>query len=460
MRSPKYTDVLKAAAVAGSKLTLKAYMVGGSVRRLLTGEPVTDIDLVVDATGGASKLAEAMAKALTPSSAPTSINILPTWEVRFGGIVVQINEPRRNGGSLVTSIYAPLSDRMKADSLRRDFTVNTLLLPVESSDPAVVIDPLAIGIHDLKHKVLRTPIDPFDTLTDDPIRMLRAARFAIVEDFDIDEELELAIQTLAPVMAEEPGEKINTEFTKIITSSRPADGIRLLARLNLLDKIFPEIAQLADVEQMTEYHDDDVFTHTLKVLDSVDSKLRLRLAALFHDVGKAATRKVQEGKAIFHGHQHTGAEQTKAALQRLRYSNKLIEDVMTLVEMHMIAYRTEWSDSAVRRLIRHAGELLEDLLFLYRADILARKEPHNNLKFFDHLTERIKSIDLEEIIHVKSPLKGEEVMQILKLSEGPEVGEAQKAIEQAIVDGKISPAVKDARRFLIKDYSLRLRGRT
>ena len=452
-------EILDVAARYEKESGSACYMVGGSVRRMLLDKKIYDLDIVVDGTGGAEELANEISSSFKGASKPQSINNFSTVEVRTKDIIVQISESEENPKVNYQSIYAPISDRMKADALRRDFTVNTLLIPVSDPKPDTIIDPLSIGIQDLNKKVLRTPLDAAQTFKNDPIRMLRTIRFCVSEGFEASDEIPGTIQKLSHLIAKEPGERINIEFSKIITSEFPSDGIGQMIGYGLLRHIFPDVEQLATIDQTTEYYDDNVLNHTLKVLDNSGPILRLRLAVLFHDIGKAQTRQVKGGKVVFHGHQYAGAELTRKELLKLRYPNKLIDEVTKLVEKHMIAYRPEWSDMAVRRLAHDAGELIDDLLLLYRADILARSRPHNDLTLFEHLMERIKMLDLEAIIHARSPLAGEEVMSILNLDEGPAIGEAQSAIEQAIVDGRIRSTARDAKSFLINDYMPRIKGK-
>lgn len=442
-------------AEAERTLDFAVYLVGGSVRRMLLEQETNDLDIVVDADAGAARLADQLVRLVPGASRPSSINDLPTFEVRTNGYTIHIADAARDGAADPATVYAPLSARMCSDALRRDFTVNTLLLPVAATSLDAIIDPLRLGIPDLQRRVLRTPLAPEVTIAADPIRLLRAVRFNVAEGFALEHNLPRVIRAMAGRIANEPGERVNMEFSRIITSPRPADAIRMMARLGLLKQIFPDVEHLSRITLPPEYADDDALSHTLKVLEASDPILRLRLAALFHDVGKAATVVLHEGRPTFPGHQYASSEKARTALQRLRYPNRLIEEVVKLVEMHMIAYRSEWSDTAVRRLVHNAGGLLDDLLLLYRADILSRTPPHNDLAIFQHLLERIKALDLEQIINARSPLSGDEVMALLQIKAGPRVGEVQEAVEQAIVDGRIPGTPEAARAFVLDEYGKR-----
>ncbi|HUX07559.1 MAG TPA: HD domain-containing protein [Acidobacteriota bacterium] len=459
MESIRLGQILTIADAAGKSEGVSAYLVGGSVRRLLAGRRMSDLDVVVDAPRGASRLAEILSQKVPYAARPVAVGSFPMVEVRCGDISIQISEPLRNITMDISGLGGPLSDAMKQDVLRRDFTVNTLLCPVGTPAPENIIDALGYGLSDFERRILRTPLEPQETIGNDPIRMLRAVRFSNLEGFAIDPALAAAIRAGAPKITTTPGERINMELSKILMGSEPSEGIRALVEHDLLRFTLPELSDLAQVEQPTDYHGDDVLSHTLKVLDNTKPELRLRLAALMHDLGKKSTKTEKEGRVVFHGHQYTGASEAKRVLQRLRYPAKLVDEVAAMVEMHMVAYRQEWSDTAVRRFIRKAGEQLDDLMELYRADILARKPPHDDLAEFEDLKKRIDAVDAEEIRKIASPLSGDEVMEILDLEPGPEVGNAIEAIESAIVDGKLTADSQAARNFLLKEFvSKRMEG--
>ena len=459
MQSILFDQVVAIAASQARSEGLNVYLVGGSVRRMLAGEKMADLDLVVDAPRGAQILAEALSKKIPYASRPVALGgTFPLIEVRAGKVAIQISEPARKIALDISGIHGSLSDAMKQDALRRDFTVNTLLALIDVPTAAGVIDPLGCGRDDLAAKRLRTPREARITIDDDPLRMLRAVRFANLDGLNIDTELAAAIRDAAPKITGMPGERIAAELNKILLGPKPSAGLRMMAAFELLHYILPEVAELADVDQPGEFHGDDVLSHSLKVLDAVRPELVLRLAALLHDVGKSATRSEKEGKVVFYGHQYTGSEEARDALRRLRYPVKVIEAVTRLIEMHMIAYRSEWSDSAVRRLVHKADEQVSELIELYRADVSARKPPYNDVSTVEELQRRVEELDLEQIRAAKSPLNGEEVMEILEIDPGPAVGEAMSAIETAIVDGKIPQEREAVRRFLIEDYKRRRKG--
>lgn len=454
MASLSLEELIVKAAESARAEGLTAYLVGGTTRRTILGLPLSDIDIVVFARGGAMALASALSSCLPNTPRPITIGMFPTVEIRCGEHVVQISESALKISAEASKNPEALHKATQEDALRRDFTINTLLMPLEKPEAAEVSDPLGVGLKDLKKKVLRTPLEPAATFADDPIRLLRAIRFSCVEGFQINRRLSEAIKRHSSMISAMPGERINYEFSKIITGPRPDDGIRKMLELGLLDHVLPEIAALSELKQPLPYHKDDVLTHSINVLRNVEQHLTLRLAALFHDVGKAATGKEVDGRIAFHGHEHAGIDTAAEALKRLRYPNKIITDVSRLIQLHMIAYRAEWSDRAVRRLVRKAGDRLDQLMKLYQADILARKPPYNKLTEFEDLERRMQSIDTETIKKFDLPVSGGDVMELLGIKQGPRIGEVLTAVEMAIVDGKIPNDREAAKTFLIHNFTI------
>lgn len=452
-----FFDIVSELKILSKDLDFDIYIAGGSVRSILLNKPVNNLDLVADKDKGAGQLAAILKEKFPKSSEPVAFNLNSNFLMKISGYQVQISDAKELNDTDYSSVYAPISDRMKADALQRDFTVNTMLLHISRPNPAEIIDPLALGKADLKRRILRTPREAGVTFTEDPVRMLRAVRFAVTEDFELSDDIIAAIDSLAPLVSSEPGERINPEFSQMLLSQEPEEAISLLLNLGLLNYLVPEIEELAVVRQPDSYYKDNLLSHTLKVLANSEPVLRLRLAALFHDIGKITCQQLKDGKIVFHGHQHSGVEIARKSLQHLRYPGKMIDDVCKLIEMHMIAYRREWSDTVVRRLVNTAGDLLDDLLLLYQADILARDEPYNDTGIFEDLIERIKLLDLDEVINVSCPLSGERLMELLNCTAGPAIGEARAAIEQAIIDGHINEEISEAENFLVKEYIPRLK---
>jgi poly(A) polymerase len=335
--------------------------------------------------------------------------------------------------------YAPESRKpdvrratLEEDLRRRDFTVNTLLMDLDGD----VEDPLG-GRKDLEAKVLRTPTDPIRTFEDDPLRMLRAIRFAAELGFTLAPDLLPAMRRtksrLAPPVISV--ERIADELRKMLASNRPMLALELLDQAELLEVILPEIAAAKGVPQ-TGYHTHDVFGHTLLTVEATPPDIVLRLAALLHDVGKPQTAK---GDGTFVGHEEVGAEIARTALERLRFSQKEIEAITKLVRLHLrpVFYRSEWSDGAVRRLARDAGPLLDRLMLLARADIAASAYPYPEK--MDELQARLDSVLAERPSRLAPLITGEDIMRIRGIGPGPEVGRIKQKLEELVIDGEISP---------------------
>src|SRR3989449_2018498 len=325
------------------------------------------------------------------------------------------------------------------DLCRRDFPINALLMDLDGK----IEDPLGAR-RDLEAKVLRTPADPLGTFADDPLRMLRAVRFAAELGFSLDPTLvpamrELKARLAPPVISIE---RIADELRKILISPRPKLGLELLDEAGLLEVILPEIAACKGVPQ-SGYHTHDVFGHTLLTVEATPPDLLLRVTALFHDAGKPATAK---GDGTFIGHEEVGAGIAKAALERLRFSQKEVDVVVALVRLHLrpVFYKSEWTDGAVRRLARDAGPLLDRLIALAQADIGASAYPEPEK--LDELQARLDQVRSERPSRLAPLISGEEIMAIRGIGPGPEVGRIKRRLEELVLDGEVPPdeqAVKD-----------------
>jgi len=297
-------------------------------------------------------------------------------------------------------------------------------------------DPLG-GRKDLEAKVLRTPADPIRTFEDDPLRMLRAVRFAAELGFELAPDLLPAMRQMKSRLAPPviSAERIADELRKMLGSDRPKLALGLLDQAELLEVILPEIAACKGVPQ-TGFHTHDVFGHTLLTVEATPPDLLLRTAALFHDVGKPQTAK---GDGTFVGHEEVGAEIARAALERLRFSQKEIETVTTLVRLHLrpVFYRSEWSDGAVRRLARDSGPLLGRLMLLARADIAASAYPYPEK--MDELQGRLDAVVAERPSRLAPLITGEDIMRIRGIGPGPEVGRIKQKLEELVIDGEIPP---------------------
>jgi len=428
-RAPQALDLASRFRSAGFKLAL----VGGSVRDILLGRLGHDLDFTTDA------LPEEIKKTIKGE-------VEDIWEIgakfgtigaRKGGIVFEITTYRSE--IHVAESRKPevkFGDSIEADLLRRDFTVNAMAIELTTETPTF-IDPHN-GVRDLLNKVLKTPGSPELSFGDDPLRMLRAARFAAQLGFTISTELLASMTKMAKRLEIISAERIRDEFMRIVMSPNPRIGITTLVDTGLCDQFLPEIPKLR-LEIDEHHHHKDVYEHTLTVVEQSmaledrlgGANLVIRLAALLHDIGKPKTRALIDGGGVsFHHHEVVGARMTKERLRKLRFDHDLIEDVSKLVFLHLRFYGYgggEWTDSAVRRYVRDAGELLNHLHVLTRADCTTRnkKKTENLATNYDHLEARIASLmEQEELLKIRPDLDGHEIMEILGIKTGPQVGKA------------------------------------
>ena len=415
---------------AADDLGSKAWVVGGYVRDKLLERPHPNPDVVVE-RGDALKLAERFAE-LAGAAPPVTFERFGTAQVTLLGHLVEFVNARAES-------YPPDSRKpdvrpatLDEDLRRRDFTINTLLMDFEGR----VHDRLG-GRKDLDAHVLRTPTDPLQTFADDPLRMLRAVRFATELGFEPAPDVLPAMRRmkgrLAPPVIS--AERIADELRRMLASPRPRHALELLDAGDLLDPILPEIAACKGVLQ-SGYHTHDVFGHTVLTVERVPADLVLRVAALFHDVGKPSTA-TPDG--AFTGHEIVGAELARSALERLRFSQKEIDTVVQLVRLHLrpVYYSSEWSDGAVRRLARDAGPVLDRLMALARADVAASAYPEPEK--LDELQARIEAVLRERPSRLAPLVTGEDVMRVRGIAPGPEVGRIKKRLEELVIDGEVLP---------------------
>jgi poly(A) polymerase len=425
-RDPVFPLLRGAADAVGAK----AYVVGGYVRDRLLGRQQPDIDVVVE--GDALPVAEAFARA-AHARPPVVFERFGTAQVRWGDRLVEFASARTE--SYVAESRKPdvRPATLEEDLRRRDFTVNTLLMDLAGE----VHDPLGTGLPDLRDRVLRTPDDPRRTFADDPLRMLRAIRFAAQLDFRLDDALLPAMRDLRD-RARPPKlsvERATDELRKVLTGPNPRRALELLDASGLLDVLLPEVAAGRGVEQ-GGYHLYDVLGHTFHTVEAAPLDLVTRLAALLHDVGKPATA-APDG--TFLGHEKVGAELARAALHRLRFSNEEAERVAHLVRLHLrpVYYEPEWTDGAVRKLARDAGPDLPRLLDLARADLAASR--YDRPEKLDELARRIDAVEAEQPSRFRIPVTGEDVMRELAIAAGPGVGRAKRRLDELVLEGTLEP---------------------
>ena len=428
-QAPAATDLAKQFKAAGFKLAL----VGGPVRDAILGRLGNDLDFTTDALPKQSeKILQNWADSVWDIGAAFG-----TVAGKKGEITVEITTYRSES-------YDPSSRKpdvefgksIEADLARRDFTINAMALELTTEQPTFI--DLFNGVSDLQNKLIRTPGKPEDSFTDDPLRMMRAARFMSQLNFAVDPAIINAIKNMASRLEIISAERIRDEFTKIILSSAPRIGITLLVETGLADYFLPEVPKLK-LEIDEHHHHKDVYEHSLTVLEQAigleqrlgGPNLTLRLAALLHDIGKPKTKQLIPGGGVsFHHHEVVGARMCKERLKKLRFDNHLINDVAKLTFLHLRFHgygSGEWTDSAVRRYVRDAGELLIHLHLLTRADCTTRnkKKAEGLAKTYDQLEKRIEDLMAqEELNKIRPDLTGDEIMKILGIKPSPMVGKA------------------------------------
>lgn len=428
-RAPIATELAAKFSAAGFKLAL----VGGPVRDAILGRLGNDLDFTTDARPDATKkILEKWADAIWETGREFG-----TIAGKRGDVTVEITTYRsENYDPESRKPEVAFGDSIAGDLLRRDFTVNAMALELTTTPPTFI--DLFDGVGDLAKQIIRTPGKPEDSFSDDPLRMMRAARFISQLNFSVDPAVATAITNMAERIKIISAERIRDELTKTLMSQNPRLGLTLLVETGLANFILPELPKLK-LEIDEHHHHKDVYEHTLKVLEQAIAledrlggpNLVIRLAALMHDIGKPKTRELIPGGGVsFHHHEVVGARMTKERLKALRFSNEEIEDVSKLVFLHLRfhGYGTgEWTDSAVRRYIRDAENLLVHLHVLTRADCTTRNQRKAELlaKTYDSLEERItKLMEEEELEKIRPDLDGRQIMEILNLRPSPLVGAA------------------------------------
>lgn len=442
-----HPELAQVGAVADS-LDLECYVVGGFVRDIFLGSPSTDIDFV--AVGSGIDLASAVARSLGRKARLSVFRSYGTAQVvlRQRGLELEFVGARRESYHRESRNPVVEDGTLEDDIARRDFTINAMAICVNAARLGELVD-MYDGLSDLEAGLIRTPLDPDITFSDDPLRMMRAIRFATRFDFTIVPETLEAITRNAARIEIIARERIATELMKIMESDRPANGWRLLARTGLLRHILPELDAMRGIETVNGRGHKDNFLHTMEVLDNVASRtdnVWLRWGALLHDIAKPATKRWDERQGwTFHNHNFLGARMVPRIFRSLRLpQGEPQKYVAKLVELHMrpiALVEDEVTDSAVRRLIHDAGDDLEDLMLLCRADITSKnpEKVRRLLDNFDHVKE--KMVELEARDHIRNyqpPVDGIEIMNTFGIGECREVGAIKNAIKDAILDGRVA----------------------
>ena len=436
------------------------YVVGGYVRDLLLGrKSPTDIDFVTESSG--IELAQAIAKSINPETKVSIFKTYGTAMFRYENLELEFVGARKESYSADSRNPQVEQGTLEDDQKRRDFTVNAMAISLNKDNFGELIDPFN-GMEDMEQKILRTPLEPVQTYSDDPLRMMRAIRFASTLGFSIEQKSLEAIEKEAKRIEIITVERIMVEFNKIMLSEKPSVGLEIMKKTGLLDIVLPELTALEGIEEVEGQKHKDNFWHTLEVVDNISKNtdnLWLRWAALLHDVGKVPTKKYVKGLGwTFHGHEFLGSKMVKTIFQRLKLplgkDMKYVQKMVKLSSRPIALISDDISDSALRRMLFDAGEDLEDLFTLCKADITT-KNSYKQEKFkknFEYVAKKIKEV--EEKDHVRNfqpPITGEEIMQMFNMKPSREIGILKERVKEAVLEGEIPNEHEAAKELVIQE---------
>ena len=436
------------------------YIVGGYVRDLLLGrKSPTDIDFVTESSG--IELAQTVAKSINPETKVSIFKTYGTAMFRYENLELEFVGARKESYSVDSRNPQVEQGTLEDDQKRRDFTVNAMAISLNKDNFGELIDPFK-GMEDMERKILRTPLEPVQTYSDDPLRMMRAIRFASTLGFSIEQKSLEDIENEAKRIEIITVERIMVEFNKIMLSEKPSVGLEIMKKTRLLDIVLPELTALEGIEEVEGQKHKDNFWHTLEVVDNISKNtdnLWLRWAALLHDVGKAPTKKYVKGTGwTFHGHEFLGSKMVKTIFQRLKLplgkDMKYVQKMVKLSSRPIALISDDVSDSALRRMLFDAGEDLEDLFTLCKADITT-KNSYKQEKFkknFEYVAKKIKEV--EEKDHVRNfqpPITGEEIMQMFNMKPGREIGILKERVKEAVLEGEIPNEHEAAKELVIQE---------
>lgn len=469
--------ILKKLASAADELKMPCFLIGGFVRDKILGRPTKDIDIVC--VGDGIELAELVAKKFSPAPQISVFKNFGTAQIKLNASnLKELSKVSPAGGDLEGPFDIEFVGARKEsynhnsrkpaveqgtiedDQNRRDFTINALAIILNEKDFGELIDPFD-GINDLQQKIIKTPLQPDITFSDDPLRMMRAIRFAAQLHFTIEEKTLEAIAQNAERIEIVSGERIADELNKIIMSDVPSVGFKLLHNSGLLKIIFPQMVELAGAEYIDGKGHKDNFYHTLQVLDNISKNtddLWLRWAAILHDIAKPKTKKFEEGHGwTFHGHEVVGGRMVPKIFNQLKLpQNEKMKFVRKMVELHLrpISLTKEnITDSALRRLLFDAGDDIDALMTLCRADITSKNKfkVKRYLENFEMVTRRLAEVEeSDKIRNWQPPITGEMIMKEFDLPPSRKVGDIKTAIREAILDGIIPNEYEAAYNFMIK----------
>jgi poly(A) polymerase len=450
--------LFKKIATAAKNVGVESYAIGGFVRDKILGRATKDIDIVC--VGDGILLAEETAKQFVPKPMVHVFKTYGTAQLKFEDDEIEFVGARKESYSPDSRNPQVENGTLQDDQLRRDFTINAMGIFLGENDFGALVDPFD-GLGDIERKILRTPLEPTQTFIDDPLRMMRAIRFAAQLQFTIEEKTLQAIATNAKRIKIITKERISEELNKILLSAKPSIGFDLLYKTGLLEIIFPEMVALAGAVIVDGYGHKDNFYHTLQVIDNIcetTDDLWLRWAALLHDIAKPATKKFEEGHGwTFHGHEAVGGRMVPKIFEKLKLpQNEKMRFVRKMVELHLrpISLTKEnITDSAIRRLLFDAGEDIDSLMKLCNADITSKNKQKVKRFLENFEMVRKRCIEVEESDHLRNwqpPITGEIIMETFNLKPSKEVGIIKDAIRNAILDGIISSDYDAAYKFMIE----------
>jgi len=453
-------EIFKIIKECSDELNQDSYAIGGYVRDIFLKRTSKDIDIVT--VGKGIDLAEKVHQKLGKDSHLSTFKNFGTAQIKWKDIEVEFVGARKESYDRNSRKPIVEDGTLQEDQDRRDFTINALAIGVSKNNYAQLLDPFG-GLNDLENKIIRTPLDPDITYSDDPLRMMRAIRFATQLNFTIEKNSFEAISKNKERIKIVSKERITDELNKIILAPVPSVGFKLLFNSGLLHLIFPEMVKLQGTETIKGLSHKDNFYHTLEVLDNTAKKsnnLWLRWAAILHDIAKPATKRFEEGHGFtFHGHEDRGARMVPKIFTDLKLPlNEKMKYVQKLVLLHLrpiVLAKTEVSDSAVRRLLFEAGDDIDDLMILCESDITT-KNP-NKVKRYMHNFEivRQKLIELEEKDKLRNwqpPISGEEIMHLYNIEPGRLVGVLKNALKEAVLDGIVENNYESAKNFLDEKF--------
>lgn len=450
--------VFKKIAHAAAELNVPCYVIGGFVRDKLLDRPTRDADIVC--VGEGITLAHKVAERFEPKPPVSFFKTFGTAHLRVKDWDIEFVGARKESYQYHSRKPDVLPGTLEEDQRRRDFTINALAISLNNEDYGKLIDPFD-GVADLKRQIIRTPLEPSQTFSDDPLRMLRAIRFAAQLHFTIAPDTFRAIKTNCERIKIISQERITEEFNKILLTEKPSIGLDLLYQSGLLHIIFPQLVDLAGAEYIDGVGHKDNFYHTLRVVDNISRNsddIWVRWAALLHDIGKPATKRFEEGHGwTFHGHEVVGAKMVSRIFSKWKLpQHEQMKFVRKLVEMHLRPIgltKDNITDSAIRRLLFDAGDDIDALMLLCNADITSKNriKVRRYLANFELVRQRLKEVEEKDRIrNWQPPVTGEMIMELFGLAPGKTVGDIKNAIREAILDGEIENNYEAARAFMMK----------